>query len=153
MLCRKLARWAQDNLEKLRDANPAIPPGLDDRAADAWEPLFAIADRVGGDWPERARRAAVQLSGEDVKEDDEIGTVLLGDIRDAFESPDHDIYTTKEGDKHVKSENLVAKLVAREDRPWAEFGRARKPVTPQPAGVAASGLQNQTRHHPFWARR
>ena len=36
---------------------------------------------------------------------------------------------TKEGDEHIKSENLVAKLVAREDRPWAEFGRARKPIT------------------------
>ena len=130
VLCRKLARWAQDNMEKLRDANPAIPSGLDDRAADAWEPLFAIADLVGGDWPERARRAALELSGEHVKEDDEIGTVLLGDIRDVFESPDHDIYATKEGDKHVKSENLVAKLVAREDRPWAEFGHARKPITP-----------------------
>lgn len=128
VLCRKLARWAQDNLENLRDSDPFIPSGLDDRAADAWEPLFAIADRVGGDWPERARQAAVELSGEHVKEDDEARTVLLGDIRDVFENPDHDIYTTKE-DKHVKSENLVAKLVAREDRPWAEFGRARKPIT------------------------
>ena len=130
VLCRKLARWAQDHLENLRDANPAIPAGLDDRAADAWEPLFAIADLVGGDWSERARRAALELSGEHVKEDDEIGTVLLGDIRDVFESSNHDIYATKEGDKHVKSENLVAKLVAREDRPWAEFGHARKPITP-----------------------
>jgi hypothetical protein len=94
-----------------------------------WEPLFAIADRVGGDWPERARRAAVALSGEHVKEDDEIGTVLLGDIRDVFECPGYDIYETKEGDKHVKSEKLVAKLVAREDRPWAEFGRAGKHIT------------------------
>ena len=38
--------------------------------------------------------------------------------------------TKEEGDKHVKSENLVAKLVAREDRQWAEFGHARKPITP-----------------------
>ena len=67
VLCRKLARWAQDNMEKLPDANPAIPPGLDDRAADAWEPLLAFADLVGGDWPERARRAALELSGEHVK--------------------------------------------------------------------------------------
>ena len=62
VLCRKLARWAQDHLENLRDANPAIPAGLDDRAADAWEPLFAIADLVGGDSSERARRAALELS-------------------------------------------------------------------------------------------
>jgi Protein of unknown function (DUF3631) len=99
VLCQKLARWAQDNLEKLHDSDSAAPSGLDDRAADAWEPLFAIADLVGGDWPQRARRPALELSGERVKEDDEIGTVLLGDIRDIVESPYHDIYATKEGDK------------------------------------------------------
>jgi hypothetical protein len=129
VLSRKLARWAQDNLEMLREANPTIPSGFDDRAADAWEPLFAIADLAGGDWPERAHRAALELSGERVKDDDEIGTVLLGDIRDIFEGCGLDIYVTKEGDKHIKSEKLVAKLVAREDRPWAEFGRARKITT------------------------
>jgi putative DNA primase/helicase len=129
VFCRKLARWAQDHLEKLRDANPTIPSGLDDRASDAWDPLLAIADLVGGDWPDRARRAAVELLGEHVKDDDEIGSVLLGDIRDLFEGRDQNIYVTKEGDKHLKSENLVAALSAREDRPWAEFGRARKPIT------------------------
>ncbi len=112
VLCRKLARWAQDNLEELRDANPATPSGLDDRAADAWEPLLAIADLAGGDWPQRARSAALKLSGEHAKEDDEIGTVLLADIHDAFKGRDDDIYVTKDADQHIKSENLVAKLVA-----------------------------------------
>jgi putative DNA primase/helicase len=129
VLCRKIASWARDNIEKLRASEPAMPSGLDDRAADAWEPLFAIANLGGGDWPERARLAALKLSGEQVKEDDEIGTVLLGDIRDIFEGGGLDLYVTKEGDKHIKSETLVAKLVAREDRPWAEYGRARKPIT------------------------
>ena len=32
---------------------------LEDRAADTWEPLIAIADLAGGDWPTRARTAAV----------------------------------------------------------------------------------------------
>jgi putative DNA primase/helicase len=129
LLCRKLVRWAQDNLEKLRDANAPTPSGLDDRAADAWEPLLAIADHAGGDWPQRARSAALKLSGAHAKEDDEIGTALLADIRDVFEGRDDDIYVTKDADRHIRSENLVAKLVAREDRPWAEFGRERKSIT------------------------
>jgi hypothetical protein len=35
------------------------------------------------------------------------------------------------GDLHVVCQklDLVAKLIAREDRPWAEFGHARKPIT------------------------
>jgi hypothetical protein len=47
VLGRKSARWARDNLTKLAEAQPDIPAGLNDRAADAWEPLFAIADLAG----------------------------------------------------------------------------------------------------------
>ena len=57
--------------------SPEIPSGLSDRTADAWESLFAIADLAGGDWPQRARKAALALSGEHVVEDDNIGTMLL----------------------------------------------------------------------------
>jgi hypothetical protein len=39
---------------------------------------------AGGAWPERARKAARELSGEHVKEDDEIGTILLADISQIF---------------------------------------------------------------------
>jgi len=37
-------------LAKLADAEPVMP--LEDRAADVWEPLIAIADLAGGEWPE-----------------------------------------------------------------------------------------------------
>jgi hypothetical protein len=127
-LGRKAARWVHDNLEALRNANPEIPDGLDDRASDAWEPLFAIADRAGGEWPRRARKAALALSGEHVKEDDEIGARLLADIREIFAAHGPDIYETKDGG-NIASERLVAALVVREDRPWGEFGRERKPLS------------------------
>jgi hypothetical protein len=73
-LARKSRRWADDNLENLRNGRPEMPSGMGDRAADAWEPLFAIADLAGGDWPRRSRKAALALSGDDVLEDDNIGT-------------------------------------------------------------------------------
>ena len=38
-----------------------MPEGVEDRDADIWEPLLAIADSVGGEWPKRARVAAVSL--------------------------------------------------------------------------------------------
>jgi Protein of unknown function (DUF3631) len=63
---RKAARFAIDSERALRNANPSCPDGLaeySDRAADAWSPLFAIADVAGGDWLERAHRAALILSG------------------------------------------------------------------------------------------
>lgn len=60
---RRCTRWVADNLEELRRARPSIPADLDDRAADNWEALLAIADAAGGPWPERARATALRLSG------------------------------------------------------------------------------------------
>jgi putative DNA primase/helicase len=53
---------------------------------DNWEPLVAVADLAGGDWPSRARKAAVLLCAEDVDADLEasLGLRLLADIRDVF---------------------------------------------------------------------
>jgi hypothetical protein len=56
-----LARFAAMHLDALRAARPSLPEVLDDRAADVWEPLIAIADQVGGSWPQRARQAALTL--------------------------------------------------------------------------------------------
>jgi hypothetical protein len=38
----RLSGWAREHLGELRHATPAMP--LEDRAADTWEPLIAIAD-------------------------------------------------------------------------------------------------------------
>ena len=43
-LRRRCARWAQDHLDGLREADPEMPAPLHDRAADNWRPLLAIAD-------------------------------------------------------------------------------------------------------------
>ncbi|HEV3455933.1 MAG TPA: DUF3631 domain-containing protein [Thermoanaerobaculia bacterium] len=52
-LRRRAARWAADHLAALRGADPEMPGELDDRAADNWRPLLAIADLVGREWPEK----------------------------------------------------------------------------------------------------
>jgi uncharacterized protein DUF3631 len=68
----------------LGEKEPELPDELSDRAQDAWEPLLAIADYAGGEWPARAaRNAAVSLMA---SEDEALplGARLLGDIRDVF---------------------------------------------------------------------
>jgi uncharacterized protein DUF3631 len=40
---------------------PDLPIEIQDRDADVWEPLLAIADAIGGDWPAKARVTAVTL--------------------------------------------------------------------------------------------
>lgn len=114
-LARKLVRWTEDNISALKTATPDMPEGLNDRAADAWEPLIAIADRAGGSWPGLARAAALGLSGEGLK-DDSIDALLLSDIRDVF--------LAKGGDR-ITGKDLIAALVELEDRPWSEWSRGR----------------------------
>jgi hypothetical protein len=107
-----LAAWAAARIEALRDARPDIPDELDDRAADGWEPLLAIADAAGRDWPTRARSAALALSLGDSREDDSLGVRLLADIRDIFEERRADRLATAE---------LVAALNALEEAPWGDL--------------------------------
>ena len=79
---RRCVRWAADHLDDLRQADPGVPDQLHDRAADNWRPLLAIADAAGGEWPERAREAAVELSpGGDA---DTRRIMLLADIKAIF---------------------------------------------------------------------
>ena len=72
-------------LEDLTVADAALPAELDDRAQDGWEPLVAIADAAGGDWPGRARRAAVAVFLSRSAADDNPGLRLLADCREVFE--------------------------------------------------------------------
>jgi len=116
------ARWAADNFGKLIDPDPAVPVMLNDRAADNWRPLLAIADLAGGSWPEDARRAACLLSGEE--QDGAVNVELLRDIRAAF------------GDaEEIRSADLIEKLVADKERPWAEWKHGRPLTQKQLAGL------------------
>jgi hypothetical protein len=60
-LRRKCLRWAADNIEQLRDVEPAMPPGVISRAAANWRLSFGIADLAGGTMPKHARTAAIKL--------------------------------------------------------------------------------------------
>ena len=117
-LARKAARWASD----IRNALVAADPGtgkLINRAADNWRPLLAIADAAGGEWPRLARSVAEGV--ETAKQDQSIKTMLLSDIRDIINGRLHS--------DRIGSSELAATLGAMEGRPWAEWGRSRKPMT------------------------
>nr|BFE69814.1 hypothetical protein GCM10020092_031150 [Actinoplanes digitatis] len=82
-LAADLNAWLRGNMIELEAAIPAMP--LEDRAADTWEPLIAVADLAGGNWPERARSAALALNAAregDVEYSDRLR--LLIDCRTVF---------------------------------------------------------------------
>lgn len=85
-----------------------LPTELPDRAADAWEPLLAIADAAGGTWPARARRAALVLHA-GREQDDSLGLRLLADVRLVFAQP---------GLERIFTADLIAALAADEESPW-----------------------------------
>jgi putative DNA primase/helicase len=126
---RKAARWSADALGALRTARPARIPGLDDRAADNWEPLVALADLAGGAWPAAARAAALALS-EEREDDRDAGTQLLSDIRLVFHlRPDGEVSEEPVADR-LLTKRILETIHAWEERPWATFQRGR-PLGPE----------------------
>ena len=111
-LRRKCARWAQDHIAQLTDADPAVPSTLNDRAADIWRPLLAIADLAGGNWPDDARHAAMELSAD--MEDDSTNVKLLATCRAFF---------TEHTAASAFTKVLLAYLNAQEEEPWCTFNR------------------------------
>jgi putative DNA primase/helicase len=116
VLARKCARWAADNGSKVADVDPDMP-GLANRAADNWRPLFAIAQVNGGGWPGRVIAAAKALAGTG---GESIGETLLVDLQHVFEE-------AKATEMH--SAAICDALHKLEGRPWVEFGKAGRPIT------------------------
>jgi len=103
-----IAVWAQANAKRI--AWPELPPEIQDRDADVWEPLVAIADAAGGDWPRLARRAAAVLVayGKDVEPS--LGVRLLSDIKTVF------------GEREVMSTRaMLAELKMLDESPWNDI--------------------------------
>ena len=79
-LHRKLATWATGVAPTLHGKWPDMPPGVEDRAADVWEPLLGVADAAGGIWPTRAREAAIALVNAARQINPSSGVRLLEDV-------------------------------------------------------------------------
>lgn len=119
--------WATQHLETLKESRPTEPEGLSDRAADAWEPLLAVADLLDGDWPVTARSAAVGLFHRQEELEDTLAVALLADIRDVFDAT---------GDPKLKSVTLCAALCKLPDSGWSNFGARRGQKGLRPSDVA-----------------
>ena len=115
-LRRRLAGWAATILDEATEARPEMPVGVDDRDADIWEPLLAVADIAGGDWPKRAREAAKALVAVAREVEPSLNIRLLADLRTVF--GDEEQLTTKQ---------ILAALCALEDAPWNDL--KGKPIT------------------------
>ena len=106
----RLKIWAEGKQEHFANLIPAMPAGVDDRDADVWEPLLAIADVVGADWPNRARVAAVALVALAKEGAPSLGIRLLSDLREVF------------GPQESRStQSLLTALLDLDESPWGDI--------------------------------
>ena len=100
LLTRQCARWVD---------------ALYNRVADNWRPLLAVADAIGGSWPEQARAIALTMAKGKLADNVSLRVQLLRDIRAAF---------APKGGASVGPSDLVSAL-RRPDRPWNDYGRGK----------------------------
>jgi len=114
------AAWTGSILDKLRDARPQLPEELTDRQQDVAEPLLAIADMAGGEWPRSARWALVELCAQARMSNQSMGEQLLADIKQILDARALD---------GISSFDLAAALAEIETSSWSEYGKTGKPIT------------------------
>jgi 5S rRNA maturation endonuclease (ribonuclease M5) len=108
----RLASWAAAKGKILYAARPAMPAGIEDRNADVWEALFAVADAAGGHWPKSAREAAGVLIAAGREEEPSLGIRLLADLRAVF---------AKTGKEALFTKAILGALHAMEESPWKDL--------------------------------
>ncbi len=115
---RKLKRWSNENEEVLK-VNIKVPEGLNDRQADNWQPLLAIADCLGSDWKRLAEKSCLHIASLADQEEPSESILLLSDINVIFEKAGFP--------KFLWTKNIIRELEKIEEHPWDDmFLSARK---------------------------
>jgi hypothetical protein len=102
--------WCGYNYEALSDLGVVLPDGIEDRAADIWEPLILIGDAAGPRWSERIRTAATSLVGEAKSTGESLGIRLLADLRTIFA-----------GKAAMSTVDILHELNGMDDAPWGDL--------------------------------
>lgn len=111
-LRRRLGAWAETavfTVEAAIDADPALPAGVEDRAADTWEPMIAVAVAAGSDWPARAATACEKLTGD--RGDPGTSGQLIADLAKVF------------FEERLFSITVVERLNALDEAPWGSWNK------------------------------
>jgi putative DNA primase/helicase len=114
-LQQRLARWADDNKTNIAAADPKLPEYLNDRAADNWHPLLAIAECAGPDWRDFALHAMRAMNKADA-DDDPVVTVLLTSLRKVFRA---------RRTAFVATNDILTALNADQEAPWADWRQGK----------------------------
>lgn len=109
-----LSDWVNSIRPSLTEAAPSMPAGVEDRPAEVWEPLLAIADAAGGRWPTIAREACHAIVFAPSRRPPSLGVELLSDIRDVMAGTDR-----------IATKALIQELRDKEEAPWKDLDGGR----------------------------
>ncbi len=110
----RLAAWSAIVEQDAREQWPQMPAGIEDRHADVWEALLAVAELAGGHWPDAARVAAVAAVAASRGDRPSLGVLLLSDIREVFR---------KQGADSLASASVLTQLNDFLESPWGSINR------------------------------
>ena len=113
-----LREWSTTAKDQLKDAEPELPAGVEDRPAEVWEPLIAIADTAGADWGNKARAACEHFVFAPQQKPVNLGVELLADIRAVMGHGKEDKY--QEIDR-IRTTELLTRLQNVDESPWSSF--------------------------------
>jgi hypothetical protein len=131
----QVERWVKDNISHIAAAQPAPLNSGNDRTDDNFEILLAIAQCIGGAWPDRVKAAALALA----VRHDEIragGIELLGDIRMAFASA---------GKSRLRTIDLIAGICDDAEKLWFTYSKG-KPITPREIAALLTAFEIQSKN-------
>ena len=118
MIQSQLARWSDDNMSAVKEADPVLPVSINDRAQDNWQILFKIAILLGDEWLKKAHKSCMEISGSD-SEESSSNEQLLSDIRTVF------ILTQT---NRLLSRDLLTELRRDPEMSWSTLNHG-KPIT------------------------
>lgn len=110
-LCADIREWASG----VTPTWPDIPEEIQDRDADVWEALLAVADLAGERWARIAREAAVTDVTASRQRKPSLGITLLADLKKVFDA-------WQNVDK-LPTEEILSGLNRMDESPWATIRR------------------------------
>ncbi|MBI9000043.1 DUF3631 domain-containing protein [Corynebacterium sp. CCM 9185] len=122
-----LETWSAGAVERLEAARPDLPRGVQDRSAEVWEPLVAIADEAGGHWPATARAACRSFVFDGNRREPTRPEELLFDIREIM---GHGTDTSRAKVDRISTRDLLAELNKLEESGWSAYNN-RDGMTPR----------------------
>jgi hypothetical protein len=129
---RKFTSWMKDwakkrldqianNFEEYESKTPTLP-GFSPHQQECSRVLIALADLIGGHWPEKARAALLAIFREQQNRETSV-VQLLSDIRDAF--------AHHHNPERLFTAELLEYLHSLDHRTWYEWNNQGEPITAQ----------------------